>query len=185
VIGVLGVIEDVARRIRPGFARADENVVLLGTTRDEFGGSEWAHVVHGHLGGRPPSVDLDAEQRLGALLATASTEGLVSGAHDLSDGGLAQALVESCLVGGIGVVIDKLPHPDPFVALFAESAARMLVTVSDEQVGTLLERAAAAGVPATTVGRTGGATLTVATVTPLALDELRTAWESTLPALFG
>jgi phosphoribosylformylglycinamidine synthase II len=185
VIGVLGVIEDVARRIRPGFARADESVVLLGTTRDEFGGSEWAHVVHGHLGGRPPSVDLDAEQRLGALLAAAATDGLVSGAHDLSDGGLAQALVESCLVGRIGVVVDKLPHPDPFVALFAESAGRMLVTVGDEQAGKLLERAAAAGVPAATIGRTGGDTLTVATVSPVALDELRTAWESTLPALFG
>ena len=185
VIGVLGVIEDVARRLRPGFAHADEFVVLLGATRDEFGGSEWAHVVHGHLGGRPPAVDLDAEQRLGGLLAAAATDGLVTGAHDLSDGGLAQALVECCLIGGTGVEIDKLPHPDPFVALFAESAARMLVTVSDEQVGTLLERAAAAGVPATTIGRTGGATLTVATVSPLELDELRTAWESTLPALFG
>ena len=185
VIGVLGVIEDVARRLRPGFARADECVVLLGTTRDELGGSEWAHVVHGHLGGRPPSVDLDAEQRLGGLLAAAATEGLVTGAHDLSDGGLAQALVECCLIGGTGVEIDKLPHPDPFVALFAESAARMLVTVSDEKVGRLLEDAAAAGVPATTIGRTGGATLTVATVSPLDLDELRTAWESTLPALFG
>jgi phosphoribosylformylglycinamidine synthase len=185
VIGVLGVIEDVARRLRPGFARVDEGVVLLGVTRDEFGGSEWAHVVHGHLGGRPPSVDLDAERRLGGLLAAAATDGLVTGAHDLSDGGLAQALVESCLIGGTGVVIDKLPHPDPFVALFAESAARMLVTVSEEQVGKLLERAAAAGVPATTIGRTGGDTLTVATVSPLELGELRTAWESTLPALFG
>ena len=64
VVGVLGVIEDVARRVRPGFSRDGDVIVLLGETREEFGGSEWAHVAHGHLGGRPPAVDLDAEQRL-------------------------------------------------------------------------------------------------------------------------
>ncbi len=182
VIGVLGVIEDVARRVRPGFTGEGESVVLLGRTRGELGGSEWAHVAHGHLGGRPPAVDLAAEQRLAALLAVAAADGLLSGTHDLSDGGLAQALVESCLIGGTGAVIDTLPDPDPFVALFTESAGRVLVTVAD--AGPLLERAAAAGVPATTIGRTGGDALVVATVPALPLDELRTAWESTLPALF-
>ena len=101
VIGVLGVIDDVAPagavRVRPATATRS---LLLGETRDELGGSEWAHVVHGHLGGRPPAVDLDAERRLARLLAAAAADGFLTGAHDLSDGGLAQALVESCLVGG-------------------------------------------------------------------------------------
>ena len=110
---MLGVIEDVARRVRPGFYRDGDVIVLLGETREEFGGSEWAHVVHGHLGGRPPAVDLAAEQRLAGLLAAAAGDGLLTSAHDLSDGGLAQALVESCLIGGAGAMIDGLPARRP------------------------------------------------------------------------
>ena len=87
-----------------GFRRDGDIVYLLGTTRDEFGGSEWANVVHGHLGG-PPAVDLEAERALASMLIAAARDGLLSAAHDVSDGGLAQALVESCLRGGCGVEI--------------------------------------------------------------------------------
>ena len=72
VVGVLGVIDDVHRRVRQEFRTDAARIVLLGETRDEFGGSEWAHVLHGFLGGRPPVVDLDHEQRLAELLITAA-----------------------------------------------------------------------------------------------------------------
>jgi phosphoribosylformylglycinamidine synthase len=157
--------------------------VLLGTTRDELGGSEWAHVVHGHLGGRPPAVDLAAEARLADLLAKAAAAGLLTGSHDLSDGGLAQALVEACLVGGRGAGV-QLPPLDPFVALFSESAGRVLVAVAPEHVSEVLSRAADAGVPAREIGTTGGSALVVEGVPELPLAALRTAWEGTLPALF-
>jgi phosphoribosylformylglycinamidine synthase len=182
VVGVLGVLDDVAARIPAGFRRAGDTVVLLGDTRDELGGSEWAHVVHGHLGGRPPAVDLAAEQRLAGLLAGSAAQ--LTGSHDLSDGGLAQALVESCLIGGQGASVE-LPLDDPFVALFAESAGRVLVTVAPEQVDAVLAAAAAAGVPARAIGTTGGAALAIDGIPELPLEELRTAWEGTLPALFG
>ena len=86
VVGVLGVLDDVARRIPSGFVRDGDAVLLLGTTREELGGSEWAHGAHGHLGGRPPAVDLAAEQRLAAFVADGAAEGRITGAHDLSDG---------------------------------------------------------------------------------------------------
>ncbi|WP_300012234.1 phosphoribosylformylglycinamidine synthase subunit PurL [Pseudonocardia sp.] len=184
VVGVLGVIDDVARRVPSGFTRDGDVIVLLGDTRDEFGGSEWAHVAHGHLGGRPPTVDLAAEQRLAALLATSAAAGTLTGSHDLSDGGLAQALVESCLVGGHGARVTP-PGADAFVALFAESSARVLVTVAPGDVAALLHAAAAAGVPAAELGVTGGPDLEVAGLSPLPLVELRAAWEATLPSLFG
>jgi phosphoribosylformylglycinamidine synthase len=183
VVGVLGVIADVTRRVPCGFRRDGDAVVLLGDTRDELGGSEWAHVVHGHLGGRPPLVDLAAEARLGGLLAGAAADGLLTGSHDLSDGGLAQALVEACLIGGRGATVE-LPPLDPFVALFSESAGRVLVTAGPERVGEVLSQAAAVGVPAHVIGTTGGSALAVAGVPDLPLDELRSAWEGTLPALF-
>ena len=95
---MLGVIDDVARRTPQAFRSRRRTIYLLGETRDEFGGSEWAHVVHGHLGGRPPTVDLAARAGAGRRAdrrrrATA----LLDSAHDLADGGLAQALAESCL----------------------------------------------------------------------------------------
>ena len=88
VIGVLGLIDDVTRRVRGGFDADGAHIYLLGDTTPEFGGSEWAHVVHGHLGGRPPAVDLDAERLLADILINSSRDGLIDSAHDLSDGGL-------------------------------------------------------------------------------------------------
>ena len=185
VVGVLGVLDDVTRRVRSGFVRDGDAVLLLGTTRDEFGGSEWANVVHGHLGGRPPSVDLAAEQRLAALLAAAAADGLLTGSHDLSDGGLAQALVEACLVGGRGATVALPRVLDPFVALFAESAGRVLITVDPADVDAVAARAKAAGVPVERLGTTGGVALDIADVGALDLAQLREAWEGTLPAIFG
>jgi phosphoribosylformylglycinamidine synthase len=175
---VLGVIEDVTKRTPTGFVAADEVVLLLGETREELSGSEWAHVVHGHLGGRPPAVDLAAERRLAELLAEAV--GLVTSAHDLSDGGLAQALVESALQRGIGVTVSL--DDDAFLGLFAESAARCLVTVPAGDVARLTALAASHGVPLSELGRTGGEVVAVDGQFEVPVDELRAAWSATLPA---
>jgi len=182
VVGVLGVLDDVARRVPAGFTRDGDVVLLLGTTRDELGGSEWAHVAHAHLGGRPPAVDLAAEQRLARFVATAAAR--LTGAHDLSDGGLAQALVEACLINDRGAGITLPATLDPFVVLFSESAARMLVTVAPVDADSVQVSAAGAGVPVAAIGTTGGDVLRVQPVGPLTLDELRAAWSATLPALF-
>jgi phosphoribosylformylglycinamidine synthase subunit PurL len=181
VIGVLGVHTDVRRRVPSGWRAAGQTVLLLGETRAELGGSAWAAVVHGHLGGRPPAVDLAAERALAELLATLAERGLVSSAHDLADGGLAQALTESALRYGVGATL-TLPG-NAFAALFSESVARVVVTAEDAAV----VRAAAdgAGVPVTELGRTGGDTLELTGLFGLSLDELRAAWTATLPALFG
>jgi len=164
-----------------GVGAAGDGLWLLGRTRDELGGSEWAHVAHGHLGGRPPEVDLAAEAALARLLASAAREGVVSRAHDLSEGGLAQALVEACLLSGAGARV-TLPG-DPFVALFAESSARVLVAVPVAAQPRFLELCG--DVPHTRLGVAGGDALGIDGLPRLPLDELRTAWESTLPALFG
>ena len=150
VVAVLGVIDDVSRRTPTGFVAADETVLLLGETREELSGSEWAHVVHKHLGGLPPVVDLAREKALAELLREA-VGGLVTSAHDLSDGGLAQALVESVLRRGVGARVSL--EGDPFVALFSESAGRVLVTVPSGDVERLTALAARHGVPVTELGQ--------------------------------
>jgi phosphoribosylformylglycinamidine synthase len=180
VIGVLGVHDDVRRRVPTGWRADGETLLLLGETRPEFGGSAWASVIHGHLGGRPPAVDLPAERALGELLATLGADGVVTSAHDLADGGLAQTLAESALRYGVGA---RLSLTDPFTALFSESAARALITTSDP--AAVRAAAEAAGVPVTELGTTGGDALVVEGVLDLGLAELRAAWTATLPALFG
>jgi phosphoribosylformylglycinamidine synthase len=177
VVAVLGVIQDVTRRTPSSWSASGERIFLLGESREELSGSEWAHVVHGHLGGLPPRVDLAAEKALAELLSEAV--GLVTSAHDLSDGGLAQALVEAALPHDIGVTVD-LPG-EAFVALFAESAGRVLVTVGAGDEDRLVALAGRHGVAVTAIGETGGHAIDVAGQFAVDLSIVRDAWSSTLP----
>ncbi|EGD42459.1 phosphoribosylformylglycinamidine synthase subunit PurL [Nocardioides sp. WG-D5] len=178
VVATLGVIEDVTTRTPSDFQAADEVVVLLGETHEELSGSEWAHVVHGHLGGLPPKVNLGAEKALAELLGEAR---FITSAHDLSDGGLMQALAEPAMSSGIGVSVTLAG--DPFVALFSESVARAVVTVKADDVERLTSLAERHGVAATKLGVTGGATYAISYdggAVEIPLEELTGVWRSTL-----
>ena len=208
VVGVLGVLDDVADAVPSGWTAPGQAVYLLGTTRAELDGSAWADVAHSHLGGVPPQVDLDAERRLAQVLVAAARDELVDAAHDLSEGGLALALVESSLRYGVGVQVslDALCERDgltPFEALFSESQARAIVAVPRSEEVRLQDLCTARGVPTLRLGETAE-TCTPGAGTPadeadhthapavevrglftLPLDEARDVWESTLPRLFG
>ncbi|MGH3497348.1 MAG: phosphoribosylformylglycinamidine synthase subunit PurL [Nocardioidaceae bacterium] len=183
VVGVLGVLPDVTRRTQHGFRSSGDAIFLLGETGEELSGSEWASVVHGHLGGLPPRVDLVAERALARLLREASDEGLVNAAHDLSDGGLAMALVESCLRHDVGARVSVPEGLDPFVALFSESTARAIVAVAPTAADGFVAAAGRCGVPCQMIGRVGGDALDVAGVFSVVLSELRATWSATLPAI--
>ena len=185
VVGVLGVIDDVERRTPMGASTDGESLLLLGETRDELGGSEWAWVEHAHLGGRPPRVDLAAEKTLAEVLVAGSRDGMLSAAHDLSDGGLAQALAEACLRGGRGARVVLPPDADPFVELFSESAARALVVLPRSEELRFTEMCDARGFPVRRIGVVDGDALDVQGSFTVPLDELREAYEGTLPRLFG
>jgi phosphoribosylformylglycinamidine synthase len=185
VVGVLGLFDDVARRTPIGFQAEGESLLLLGDTRDELGGSEWAWAEHRHLGGVPPVVDLDRERVLAEVLVAGSRDGMLSSAHDLSDGGLAQALVESALGGGIGARIVLPGGLSPFVQLFSESAGRAVVTVPRSEELRFTEMCSARGLPCARIGVTDGTSLDVQDVLVHELEDLREAHEATLPALFG
>ena len=196
VVGVLGVIDDVKRRIPTGLGHEPgETLILLGDTRDEFDGSIWAQVTADHLGGRPPAVDLDRERLLADVLTAASRDGLVSAAHDLSEGGLMQAVVEAALAGETGC---RLVLPEgfqegtgPFVFLFSESAGRVLVAVPRTEESRFSAMCQARGLPATRIGvvdagpETAGPAVEVQGLFTVSLEELRRTWEGVLPGLFG
>jgi phosphoribosylformylglycinamidine synthase len=190
VVGVLGVIDDVEHRTVMAFAHEGDVVLLLGETRDELAGGEWAHVVHGHLGGLPPKVDLEAERALGAVLTAASSRHLITAAHDVSDAGVAQTLVEMATRAGVGADVDVPEGLDQFVFLLSESTARAVVTTTPAQAAALEELAAEQGVPVARIGEvTGSDELRVRSAygetVAWTIAELRAAADAALPALFG
>ncbi|WP_330183624.1 phosphoribosylformylglycinamidine synthase subunit PurL [Nocardia sp. NBC_01503] len=188
VVGVLGVIDDVHRRIPTGLGlEPGETLILLGETRDELDGSIWAQVEHDHLGGVPPKVDFAREQLLSEILTAGSRDGMISAAHDLSEGGLAQTVIEASLAGETGCRILLPEGADPFVALFSESAGRVLVAVPRSEETRFTKMCDARGLPWARIGVVdqGSDSVEVQGQFSITLDELRTAFEGTLPALFG
>ena len=196
VVGVLGVIDDVGRRTPMQWGPDGELIYLLGDTRDEFGGSEWAHL-RGHLGGLPPQVDLQRERILGEILVAGSRDGMLTAAHDVSDGGFAMAVVEMALRADIGARLWLPDGIDPFVQLFAESAGRAVVVVPRSEELRFSEMCAARGVPAHRVGVVdsglgpdagypqGTQVLQFGDYFTVTLDEVREAHTRTIPALFA
>ncbi|MFP5415845.1 MAG: phosphoribosylformylglycinamidine synthase subunit PurL [Actinomycetes bacterium] len=178
IVGMLGVFDDVADRTPMGFAYPGDAVVLLGETREELSGSVWADVVHSHLGGLPPQPDLAAEKALASVLVAASKRHLLTSAHDLADGGLAQALVESCLRKGLGVSL-TLPEGDPTVTLFSESPARALVSIAGPDFAAFAALCADAGVRLQRLGEVvAGPAIEVLGHFTLSLDEVRARWQA-------
>ncbi|WP_435240548.1 phosphoribosylformylglycinamidine synthase subunit PurL [Streptomyces cucumeris] len=185
VVAVLGVIDDVNRRTPIAFAEEGQLLYLLGDTTEELGGSAWSQVIHDHLGGMPPAVDLERERLLAEILISASRDGMVDAAHDLSDGGLIQALAESCLRGGKGARIVVPDGLDPFVLLFSESAGRAVVSVPRSEEVRFNDMCGARGLPAVRIGVVDGDAIDVQGQFSLPLAELREAYEATIPGLLA
>ncbi|GHF25415.1 phosphoribosylformylglycinamidine synthase subunit PurL [Streptomyces morookaense] len=185
VVAVLGVIDDVNRRTPMAFREEGQLLYLLGDTREELGGSAWSQVVHDHLGGLPPKVDLARERLLAEILISASRDGMIDAAHDLSDGGLIQAVTESCLRGGKGARLVLPDGTDPFVQLFSESAGRAVVSVPRSEELRFTDMCEARGLPAVRIGVVDGDSVDVQGQFSLPLEELREAHEATIPALLA
>jgi phosphoribosylformylglycinamidine synthase len=178
------------------FQGAGDAVVLFGEGRGELGGSEYLKLAYDLVRGAAPALDLDAERALQALLVSLADERLLRSAHDCSDGGLAVTVAECCFdAGGIGVEVSipgvqvaSAAATNVAAALFGESASRIVVSVVPDNLTMVLERAAAAKVPAHVVGRTGGNRIRMAVAGRLvidqAVDEAERAWAAALERYF-
>jgi len=181
-IGGVGVIADVRKAPPTGFSGANETILLVGETKGWLGQSVYLRDLLGRAEGAPPPVDLAAERRNGDFVRRLVLEGRVTATHDLSDGGLAVALAEMALLGGLGAQIDRLPDGPAHAALFGEDQARYLVTVAGDAAKAVLADAAESGVPVVAVGVTGGDALILPGEAPILLNELRDAHETPLPS---
>ena len=185
-IGVVGLLENVSLAVPAAFRGSEDVVILLGTTRPELGASEYLAVRHGLERGAPPALDLEAEKRLHELLVLAASRGLLRSAHDCSEGGAAIALAECAIRSDVGVDV-ALPELGgrPELALFSESAGRVIVSCVESEVEALLALARANQVPASRIGLTGGARIRIAPGVDVSLAEAHDVWARTLPEVLG
>jgi phosphoribosylformylglycinamidine synthase subunit PurL len=157
IIGVVGLIEDASHVVSRTFKQPGDEIVLLGETFGELGGSEYLRTIHGVVQGQPPRLDLGGERALITLLTRAAAAGWLQSAHDCSDGGLAVTLAECAFdTNGIGLEVD-VPLPSGLSAtdsLFSESASRVVLSVTPERLSSVLALAADLRLPARKIGRT-------------------------------
>jgi phosphoribosylformylglycinamidine (FGAM) synthase-like enzyme len=181
VVGVVGVIDALTAVPPPAAFTAGDRIVVLGTTRPELGGSEWA-TLHDLRGGTPPTVDFGAAVALHGLVTDLVLERVVRGVHDCSDGGLAIALAEMAIEGDVGVRVDAELGA---LEWFSESASRVVLGVAPDQVDIVVARSAAAGVPLAVLGTAEGDRLVATGAFDLALATAAEAWREAIPLALG
>ena len=191
-VGMVGLVEPVERTCTSTFKHAGDVVVLVGALTGEVGGSEYLAAEHGREAGRPPPLDLEREKAVQATVRRAVQEGLISSAHDCSDGGLAVALAECCMMhdapaGGrpahVGAAV-RVPFParKDFV-LFGEDASRIVVSLPNGSVPRLEAIAREAGAPLVTLGAVGGDRLEIQGALSVPVADLARAWREGIPSV--
>ncbi|CAB4906708.1 unannotated protein [freshwater metagenome] len=179
IIGVLGVIQDVRTHMPMSFDVADLELYLLGETRADLAGSQWAYL-HNERGGQAPLAHLKNEMSLIDLLL--ESQSLCNARHDVSQGGLTATLTEMVLENNIGATVTL--EGDLATALLSETPGRVVVAVHKEKAQPLIALASKHKIAITRIGDTGGKSLTINDVA-LELNELRAAFTGTFPKLFG
>ena len=185
-VGMVGLLDDLDARCGAGFANEGDTIVLIGASTLELdanalAASEYLSRVHGTVAGRP-DLDIDAEARTQALVRDAIARGLLNSAHDVSEGGLAVAVAESCAIGGIGASLDLGLNDDARIdaSLFGEAPARIVVSTASDDLDTLLGLCEQHGVAMCEIGAVGGDSLRIGDLIDVPLGDVSGSWEGAL-----
>jgi phosphoribosylformylglycinamidine synthase subunit PurL len=152
VVGMVGLVQKREHITTQAFKEAGDVILLLGDTYAELGGSELQHVVTGQISGRPPVCDLQKELAVQQTVLAAIRSGWVKSAHDVSEGGIAVALAESCISGNRGAAVSLETDLAPVVHLFSESQSRVILSVKADAVADVIKLAEAKGVACQQIG---------------------------------
>ncbi len=204
VIGVLGLLEDASRVMSLSFRNASDAIVLLAPSDwraktlplpEEFTSSEYSKSVLGVVDGAPPAIDLQAEKNLIEALLALAAEGVIESAHDVSDGGLAVTIAESCFAWPIegprelSAEISLHGAAPAEAALFGEGGARVVLSCATGQVARIREIALKYGVQALEIGRVTRGEFRIQyngrPVIAAAVDSLRDVWSNALERALG
>ncbi len=165
MLGMVGLIEEADRAMTQWFKQDGDDIILLGATREDLGGSAYLKVVHAREQGSPPFLNLDAEKALHECVLALIRQGVIQSAHDCSDGGLAVALAECCMSGQdrrLGAVLTlNTGRLRKDALLFGESQSRVVVSAKPAQRQTVIECAGRLGVPVAVIGTVTGDRLTI------------------------
>ncbi len=166
VVGTVGVVEALSHATKSGFKQDGSSVLLLGPPDAGLDGSLVVQLLTGRPQGDAPRFDVDAEARVQSVALALIRRGLVLSAHDVSEGGIAVALAEMCVSGGMGAIVSVAGALQPSVAerigwLFSEGQSRILLEVSQDHLDAVLTAAQEAGAPCAVIGRVTGNSLTI------------------------
>ena len=180
VVGMVGLINDYGKRLGAGFRAEGDFVLLIGSSHNDIGGSEYLKVEHGLVAGRPPALDLARERAVSRLVLAAAENGLLHSAHDCADGGMLVALAECCLLGGIGVRCPAIRPEAPLrmdAAFFGESPSRFILSLPSRAMPALQSLARRHHVEISLLGLAGGDSIEFEGQFRLSLTQMRHAWE--------
>jgi len=190
-VGMVGVLPDVQRRADMALKRSGDVLLLVGEAAGSLGASEMLARLHGTVAGAPPALDLEREAAVQEVVRSLIQDGLCDSAHDAAEGGLAVALAEMAIAGGVGldVTLPGVPGTRDDAVLFGEGPARIVVALEDEdRVARAQERCAQAGVPCHRLGSSGGTEVRMRTVRgafAVPLANLRAAYHGPLAEALG
>ena len=185
VIGMLGLIEDLAHVRQSGFVDEGNFIILLGNLGGCVGGSEYLNLIHGRVEGDVPNIDLEYEKMVQDSVLEGIRQGVIKSAHDISDGGLAIALAECCIAGGnnlgANIVISRKIRDDEL--LFGETQSAIIVTISESDLMRIEEVSGKFQIPCETIGKVSGNSLSINSFFDIAVSKMRKIYESALPEL--
>jgi phosphoribosylformylglycinamidine synthase len=185
-VGMAGVMEDVKHITTQAFKKDGDAIVLLGETKEELGASQFLNIIYGMQKGKVPDINLEKESSVQKATLKAIQEGIISSAHDCSDGGLAIALAESCISGRKGAYVNLKFGIRTDALLFGESQSRILISLKPEYLDKLFVICESFGVPCQVIGTVYGDRLNVDVngnkVVQLPVEEMKDKWEGTIPA---
>ena len=189
VIGMIGIVEDPRHITTQWFKHDDRAIILMGTTSNDLGASEYAMAMRGGLKGQVPRLDLQLERRVQEACLKVIQAGLIESAHDCSDGGLAVTIAESCFSGyrrnAVGCEVNLEGELSGAASLFAETPSRIIVSAADNTVSQILDVARELNVAASMIGRTRGVRIRIDLNGERVIDrpvaEVESAWRDVLP----
>ncbi len=185
VIGMVGLIGNLANLRTMAFPGEGLLVLMLGETGPELGGSEYLKVVHGLVSGKPPALDLHMEKKVQATCIEGIRRGLIRSAHDCSEGGAAVAILECCCAGGVGADLKVETSLAPLHWLFGESQSRFVITVAEKDMPAMKDLVSIRGVPLHVLGSTGGDRLRINGWIDLEVAEMTRVREEALGEVLG
>ena len=184
VLGMVGVLEDIDQATTLSFKDQGDLIYLIGENKEEIGGSEYLSVIHEQEKGVPPELDLNFEKEVQNTVLSLIKEGIVKSAHDISHGGLAVALAESCIQGETGAEIElDVQNIRKDALLFGESSSRIIISISESEQKDLEKQLKRSDLPYQYLGQVQGENLKINGTIDLEVNKLKNRWERTIPCL--